>query len=468
MQNKRILSITLTSWGGITLLVLGSILFIGLRWGADGFEIFIREWIFTHLPTTLASVAITWLLIGWLLYLLYASKISVSNILTWIGFFLVAFLYLNVLRERFRYGDISYYIKAATRLFNNQPLPNSYFYFPLWATLLEFLVPLGEDRILLVTWIFNVISVFAFYFLLHRVLEHYGFSPRLAALVTTGFMLVNTPILRTLMYVQVNLHVMNAIFLSLLLYRRFPFVSALMLALAVQLKSSPAVLIIAFLLERDWRWLFWFVLGNILIASITLIADGVTPFLDVMNNIFWLAGQRTAVFHDNSFDSFFSFPSEIFAVSSSLIQSLVYVSKVLLVIAVLFIIYRLVRTKAFLSGEERGMKLFNTIVPLFILMTMASPIVWVHHGIFLTLAFVLLLKKINMPGQWVWFGVAYLLEFIIPTFDFYPWSYGRLIAPLIILGLMWNLPEKPSELFIKANIWAENLLGQKIQEKYAK
>ena len=43
MQNKRILSITLTSWGGITLLVLGSLLFIGLRWGADGFEIFIRE-----------------------------------------------------------------------------------------------------------------------------------------------------------------------------------------------------------------------------------------------------------------------------------------------------------------------------------------------------------------------------------------------------------------------------------------
>ena len=73
-----------------------------------------------------------------------------------------------------------------------------------------------------------------------------------------------------------------------------------------------------------------------------------------------------------------------------------------------------------------------------------------------------------MPGQWIWFGVAYLLEFIIPTFDFYPWSYGRLIAPLIILGLMWNLPEKPSELFIKANTWAENLLGQKIQEKYAK
>ena len=164
-------------WGGITLLVLASILLIGLRWGAEGFEIFVRQGIFTHLPTTLASVAITWLLGGWLIYLLQARKLNASNAFTWIGFFLVAFLYLNVLRERFRFGDISYYIEAGTRLFDNQPLPHFYFYPPLWATLIEFLIPLGEDGVLLVAWILNVISTFAFYFLLHRVLERYGFSP---------------------------------------------------------------------------------------------------------------------------------------------------------------------------------------------------------------------------------------------------------------------------------------------------
>ena len=103
------------------------------------------------------------------------------------------------------------------------------------------------------------------------------------------------------------------------------------------------------------------------------------------------------------------------------------------------------------------MRLFNAIVPLFILMNMASPVVWVHHGIFLTLSFLLLLKRLDTPGLWLWFGLAYLLEFILPTFDFYPWSYGRLVAPLIILGLMWKLPNKPSDLFEKANRWLESL-----------
>ena len=453
MASKRALFI----WGGVTLLVLANILFIGLRWGAEGFAIFVREGVYTHLPTTLASVVITWLLAGWFIYLLQARKFNASNAFTWIGFFLVAFLYLNILRERFRFGDISYYIEAATQLFKDQSLPHSYFYPPLWATLIEFLIPLGEDGVLLVAWIFNVISTFAFYFLLHRVLERYGFSPRLAALVTTVFMLVNTPILRTLMYVQVNLHVMNAVFLSLLLYRRSPFISALMLALAVQLKLSPAVLVLAFLLEKDWRWLAWFVFGNLLLGSITLATDGISPFLDVLNNIIRLAGGRTAIFHDNSFDSFFGFPSEIFAISDSLVRALVYASKGLLVIAVLFVLFRLVRAQAFFSGEERGARLFNAVVPLFILMNMASPVVWVHHGIFLALSFLLLLKRLDTPGLWLWFGLAYLLEFIVPTFDFYPWSYGRLVAPLILLGLMWGLPGKDSDLFIKANRWVNSL-----------
>ena len=455
--------LALLAWGIITLLVLSSILFIGLRWGAEGFSIFVQQGVYTHLPTTLAAVAITWLLAGWFAYLLYARKFNATTIFTWTGFFLVALLYLNVLRERYRFGDISYYIEAATKLFNNQPLPDTYFYPPLWATLIELLIPLGEEGVLLVAWILNVISTFAFYFLLHRVLERYGFSPRLAAVVTTGFMLVNTPILRTLMYVQVNLHVMNAVFLSLLLYRRSPFISALMLALAVHLKASPAVLVLAFLLEMDWRWLAWFVVANLLLVSITLVTDGIAPFLDVLNNITGLAGPRSAIFHDNSFDSLFVFPTQVFGFSESLARCLVYVSKGLLLIAVLFLLFRLVRSQVFFPRREPGARLFNTIVPLFVLMNLASPVVWVHHGVFLALSFLLLLKRLATPGQWTWFGLAYLLEFVLPTFDFYPWSYGRLVAPLICLWLMWQVSADnlsimeagPSSRFERFNRWLD-------------
>ena len=56
---------------------------------------------------------------------------------------------------------------------------------------------------------------------------------------------------------------------------------------------------------------------------------------------------------------------------------------------------------------------------------------------FTTLSFLLLLKRIETPSAWMWFITAYFLEFMLPSFDFFPWSYGRLIAPMIALWLMW-------------------------------
>jgi hypothetical protein len=82
--------------------------------------------------------------------------------------------------------------------------------------------------------------------------------------------------------------------------------------------------------------------------------------------------------------------------------------------------------------------LHNSLPPLLILMTLVAPIVWEHHGIFLGIAFLLLLGRLESGAEWAWFGTAYLLEFLLPTFDFFPWSYGRLVAPLIVLGLMWR------------------------------
>jgi len=248
--------------------------------------------------------------------------------------------------------------------------------------------------------------------------------------------------------------VMNAVFLSLLLYRKYPFFSALMLALAAHLKTSPLILVLAFLLEWDWRWLGWFILSNFLVVSITLVSDGISPFIDVLNNLTGLASQPNLAFHNNAFDSFFGFPFDVFALNKSLEGILVYGSKGLLGLATLLVLIKLVREQTFFSGQERGVRLFNVVPPLFILMTMASPVVWVHHGVFLSLSFLLLIKRLSTTRQWLWFGPAYLLEFVIPTFNFYPWSYGRLFAPLICLGLMWSISGRSTELFTKLNNWS--------------
>ncbi len=453
-------------WAAISLLVAASLLVIYNRLGTEGFGVFIQQPPLVNLPVTLASVALVWLSAGVLLYLLQSGRINSSNAFYVGGIFLAGWVYLNILSERFRYGDYTYYFDAATSLYRNQPLPGSYFYPPLWATLLQFLVPLGQDNFFLILWLLNFFSLLCLYILVQRVLRRYGFTPHYATLVTTLFMLVNAPLLRTLVYVQVNIHALNFILLSLLLYPRRPFLSALMLALAVHLKGSPAVLVLAFLLEKDWRWLAWFIVNGLLLAGVTVVTDGIRPFFDVLQHLQGLALSSNTIFHDTSFDSFLRFADPLLHIDIFWTHILIYAAKALLALAAIYVMARCVRGRAFLAqpasdaeSVDRGTNLLNALPPLFILMTLASPVVWEHHGIFVALSFLLMLKRLESPSEWLWFGFAYLLEFILPTFDFFPWSFGRLFAPLIILWLMWRITGRKgvSSLFGRLDLWFQNL-----------
>jgi hypothetical protein len=461
MRSARL---ALYAWIGLSLLVLASLGVIYLRLGSEGFGVFIQQPPLINLPVTLSSVTLLWLSAGVLLFLVQAGHIHSENLFTISGFFIVCWTYLNFLSERWRYGDYTYYLDAATRMYNNQPLPGSYFYPPLWATLTQFLVPAGEDTFFLALWLLDFIAFVAFYFMLHAVLRRYGFQARFAALVTTAFMLANAPLLRTLVYVQVNLHTLCLILLSLLLYPKRSFLSALMLALAVHLKGSPAVLVLAFLLEKDWRWLGWFALSLVLIAGVTVLTDGVSPFLDVLQHIQGLALSDNTIYHDTSFDSFVRSAAPFLHIGLLTTRVLIYAGKLLLAAAAILTMVRCARSRAFSRARGAGAEMLNGIPPLFILMTLASPVVWEHHGIFVALSFLLMLKRLETPHEWLWFGFAYLLEFLLPTFDFFPWSFGRLAAPLLLLWQMWWTAGRDYDapLFTALNRWFGRLPALKL------
>ncbi|MBE0681803.1 MAG: DUF2029 domain-containing protein [Anaerolineales bacterium] len=452
---KASLQTAFKSWVAITLLVLASLVAIYLRNGVDGLNLFIQQWPLSNLVVTMAATTLTWLLLGMLLYLLVNEKIKAGNVITFAGFFLVMFVYLNILRERFRYGDYAYYIEAATALLNNQTLPDTYLYLPLWAAILQYIVPLGDQGVLAILWTVNVLALGAFYFLLISVLKHYDFSNPLAVIVTVLFLLINTPLLKTLGFVQVNLLVMDLIFLSMITYPKNTLLSALTLALAIHLKTSPAVLVLAFLLEFNWRWLVWFAISFLVIAAIPVITNSITPYFDYLNNIRILTQIPDTNFHDTSFDAFLRFVNPFFGIQIAQTRIMALGAKILLLISTLIVMVNNIRAQTF-STQNR---MSNAIPSLFIIMTLASPIVWDHHGLFVTLAFLLMLKRIDTPNSWMWFGFAYFLEFVLPSFDFFPWSYGRLIAPIIILFLMWTTVRKnePSQFFMKANRWFASL-----------
>ena len=446
---------TLIGWGLVTILIILQFVWTYSRHGFGGFDAFMQEAIYTHIPITLASVALSWLLAGFLLWLIYAGKITKTTALSWISFFLIAFLYLNVLRERVRYGDIDYYTQAAYALIQNNPLPDTYFYPPLWATLLSFLTPLGENGILLIAWIANVLSLLLFFVLLQRTLELYQFNSFAAALTSALFILINMPVIRTFMYVQVNFHVMNFILLSILFYKDRIFLSALMLALAIHFKASPAVLVLAFLLEFNWRWLLWFTVSMILIALPTVILYGLQPFTDFLNNFLMISAPHALSLHDSSFDSAIGTALAYVRADFRLVRLLVLLAKGLTALAVIFLS---IRSRGFFSNTESKGHLFDSIIPLFVGMTLLSPLVWEHHALFLTLPFLLLLKKVESPAEWIAYGTIYLLVFLIPTYDFFPWSYGRLLGILTLLGLLWKLRDRIGNTFFPLfNAWAEAL-----------
>src|SRR5258706_16407091 len=109
----RAVRIALIGWLVITFLIISESLWIYTRHGLDGFQAFMQESPYTNIPITLTAVAIVWCLAGLLLWLLFTGKITKTNMLSWTGFFIIALSYLNILRERVRYGDIDYYIEAA-------------------------------------------------------------------------------------------------------------------------------------------------------------------------------------------------------------------------------------------------------------------------------------------------------------------------------------------------------------------
>ncbi len=90
------------------------------------------------------------------------------------------------------------------------------------------------------------------------------------------------------------------ILLSILVYPKYEFLSALALALAVHLKTSPAVLVLAFLLEFNWRWLFWFAVSFIAIGLFPVATNGVSLYQQFLTNTILLTQIPDTNFHDTS------------------------------------------------------------------------------------------------------------------------------------------------------------------------
>jgi hypothetical protein len=463
-STSSITKLALVAWYAIGILFLLASLGVYLAKGARAFEILISDVSHSEYYITLLATLIVWWLAGVFVSMLHFDMFNANNVILWGGFFTIALVYVNLLRERVNYGDIDFYVEAAQALHKGATLPDTYLYPLLWVSILEIAAPLKQEGIFLFAWLLNVAALFGAYFILAKALQLYGFASNLSALIAFAFMLVNVPLLRTLLYGQVNLIVLDGMLLTLIWYRRFPFLSALAMTIAVQIKISPMVLVLAVLLERDWRWLAWFALNMLVIGAIPLMAHGIGNYYDVLSNLNLLNERTSYIFRDTSYDSFFLATTSMLNISANVARPFIYASKLIVSLFALRVAFASVRTSAFFSEQARGNFLYNSAPALMVLLTVVSPRVWEHHGVFLTLPFLILLKTLSNETDWFLFILASFFEFIIPTFDFYPWSYVRMVAPLIILWLLWMMSkrDKETKIFDYFNGWANSIFAKNV------
>jgi hypothetical protein len=432
-----IVSRALWIWLGVTaLFIAGNVALLILK-GTDFLSASIQEGPQSVTALTLASVALTWFSLGAALCLLAIRTIRLRHAFAIVCGFLVAILYINLCRERPHGGDVGFYVQAAEDLASGNHFHPQYIYPPLLATLLEPLLRFGPKVTEGACWVFNILALVGCFGLLTAILQRYGFSQRLSALVTLLFMVVNVPIMRTLFYVQVNLLVTDMILMALLFYPRFLALSALALAVAVHLKISPILLALPFLLARDRNWIVWFAIFLLAVAGLTIATHGLQPFRDFVTNISHLYTTTSVSFRENSVDSLVRSTATLFGIASGKVLPLIAVLKGVLVSFLLAVMGVCVKRKTF-QREGPGRVLVNAAPALLLVMLIGSPLIWEHHPVFVALPFFVVIRKLNTQGEWLLYGSAYFLEYLVPTFDFFPWSFGRLVGPIIVGALLYK------------------------------
>jgi hypothetical protein len=437
----RFLKATLGAWTATSvafLVVNGALLLLK---GPGVFSSLVQVGPASGLKLTYSALGLVWLASGLVLALFRRPAYRARHGLVTICCFLTLVLYANLLRERSEYPDTGDYMQAAFELAEGQPLHERYIYPPLVAASLELLVPFGRGGMRLALWTGNVLAVAAFAGLVALTLARYGFERRVAAGLALVFVAINVPVLRTLVYGQVNLHVANLILLALLAYPRLPVWSALALALAVHLKTSPIVLVLPFVTERNWRWAAAFAAWLAAVAGVIYAAHGVQPFLDFLRNARGVYEWTDLSFRENSIDTFLRSTAALVGGPFSLVEQppvrLVAKASVLALALAAFGVA--IRRGAFVTRSAAGSHVFNGWPALAVLMVLASPLVWEHHPVFTALPFLVITQRLQTPGEWAAFSLAYCFVYWLPTFDFYPWSFGRLAGLLILLVLLLRI-----------------------------
>lgn len=380
------------------------------------------------------AMGLFWCVLLAVLYLFSLRKLKTDTVIVFSLLIFITLLYLNILREHYEFGDYKSYLHAANSILAGEPFPKRYIYPPLWASFLSKILMIGGEKgATLACFTLNQLSIVGFFILGVLFLSRCGLSKTLSSLLTFTFMLINVPILRNIVYVQVNLLLLDLILAAVLLFGRSNSGSALLLALATHLKVVPILFVPLFLVRKQYRWAIYYGIFGLAIVGLTVWLDGYSYYFDFYHNL------KALQFSDVRSASVFGFLVKTndllnIGLPAYLLFNVVRVGLVVWIYALAWVS---IRRRVFSRLEDPAAnRVINGIIPLFFLMPAVSPTVWVHHMVVLILPSLLIF--LHMPDKkrmLTWLAV-HSSVFVLPVFDWYPLSYVRLAGWIMMLVLL--------------------------------
>ena len=376
---------------------------------------------------------------------------------------------------RFRSDYIAFELGAKAIINGISPYINQetpYVYPPLVGQVMAFLYPIvthipflpidNEDQgWQIIFYLFQCcqfLLIILAYYLTYEFARRMGLRSIPASIIVASLFLFNNSVVRTLNFHQTNLWILNSFLIAFLVQRNYPFISGFALALGIHIKLYPFILILPWIAMRRWVLLISTSIGIVAIAILqtNLGRDWtlVKYFLDYMKNV-----SKPTPYRNNSINSviynFFKIPNKLINISFDIVP--IIVTLITLGVLVWFTIRFIQREKIYkelgkyeIAGNQDSwnemFRFYGHSMDAIALGLLISPSVFEHHYI-VAIPVALWATIVMKSDKSISIAVGIFLVFCVPTFDFFPISFHRLVGLLMIV--YFTNPDSTSNYFLQ-------------------
>lgn len=275
-----------------------------------------------------------------------------------------------------------------------------------------------------------------------------GLKPLKGMLFVSALFLFNVPLLRTIIYNQVNFYILLSILIPLIALNHRPITSGVAIALGGSIKLYPFALVAPLFLTRNWKALIGIFAG---VAGITAIQTNLFRDLTLWKQfiLFYTSfpvERESAWFRNSSILSFLRNSLDFIGAPANFLTPVfgIIALSVLGWMALRFI----QRERLYAPSNQADStptagvdprKDIGHLVDFSVLSLLIAPSAWEHHYVIAMPLAIWAFAACKRESLWL-FAIGLIFIFAMPTFNIFPFSYLRLAG--VILLMVLSAPRK--------------------------